>query len=88
MVVRLKSRQPDGSVVGESRRVCHLVAVPDSDSMPEFLVGYCGVRIFPGAAEILPAAVGMPCEPCMARSPISAFAMLRQFRDRLGIQSP
>lgn len=84
MLVRLRTRQPDGTVVGETRRVCHLVPVPDVDAMPRFLVAYCGLRILPDTAEVLPSVVGMPCELCMARSPLPAFAMLRPVNNGLG----
>lgn len=40
LLVRLKSRQPDGTTVGETRRTCHLVPVPDVETMPEFLAAY------------------------------------------------
>jgi hypothetical protein len=73
LLVRLRSRQPDGTVVGESRRTCHLVPVPGSASMPAFLVACCGLRILPGAGEILPRAVGMPCETCVANVPMPTF---------------
>ncbi|MGB3442771.1 MAG: hypothetical protein WBA97_28850, partial [Actinophytocola sp.] len=65
-LVRLRSRQPDGSVIGESRRTCHLVPVPESTTMPEFLVACCGLRIGPGQGEVLPEAMGMPCELCLS----------------------
>lgn len=84
LLIRLRRVQPDGSVVGERQQYCHLVAVPDSAVMPEFLTAYCGLRITQGSGEVLPSAVGMPCELCMAHSPIPAFAALRRFRNRLG----
>jgi len=52
--------------------------------MPEFLTAYCGLRIAPGAGDVIPAAIGMPCESCMARSDIPAFDGLRRFRGQLG----
>jgi hypothetical protein len=84
ILVRLKPRQPDGSVIGESRRACHLVPMPEADAMPQFLTAYCGLRIAPGSGEVLSSPCGMPCEPCMANSPVAAFSMLRQFRPQLG----
>lgn len=84
LLVRLRSPQPDGSVVGETQRTCHLVPVPDTEVAPEYLVAYCGQRFGPGAGEVLPSAIGMPCERCMARSRIPAFSMLRPFGSRLG----
>ncbi|HEY0692122.1 MAG TPA: hypothetical protein VGD71_24150 [Kribbella sp.] len=85
LLVRLRARQRDGSVVGETRRVCHLVLVPDSPTVPEFLVALCGERIGPGAGEVLASVVGMPCEACMARSSLSPFALLRE---RLPVADP
>ena len=79
LLVRLRVRQPDGSTVGESRRVCHIVLVPEVHTEPEFLTTCCGLRIGPGAGEVVPRVAGMPCEPCMARSRISAFSMLASF---------
>lgn len=88
ILVRLKPRQPDGSVIGESRRTCHLVPLPDADAMPRFLTAYCGLRIAPGSGEVLATPVGMPCETCLARSPVPAFEMLRQFRGLSGGAAP
>ena len=82
-LVRLRSRQPDGTVIGESRRAWHLVPVPESMTVPEFLVACCGVRIGPGQGEVLPEAVGMPCESCLSRSSLPQFSMLAPFRSRL-----
>jgi hypothetical protein len=82
ILVRLKPRQPDGSMIGESRRTCHVVPVPDVDAMPQFLTAFCGLRIQPGCGEVLSVPHGMPCERCLARSPVVSFAMLRQSRDR------
>lgn len=75
-------------MIGESRRTCHLVPMPDADAMPPFLVAYCGLRIAPGSGEVLSTPVGMPCEPCLARSPVPTFALLQQFRGRLGPGTP
>lgn len=79
LVVRRKVRQPTGVVVGETRRVCHLVPVlvPESREVPVVLRAYCGLEIARGAAELLDGISGMPCEECLARSPIPAFEMLR-----------
>jgi hypothetical protein len=84
ILVRLKPRQPDGSMIGESRRTCHLVPLPDADAMPQFLTAYCGLRIAPGSGEVLSSPAGMPCELCMVRSPVVSFEMLQQTRARLG----
>ena len=83
IMVRLKARQPDGSMIGESRRTCHLVPLPEAGVLPPSLTTYCGVHIAPGAGEVLNAPVGMPCELCLSRAPVVSFDLLRQFRGRL-----
>ncbi|MGH3758267.1 hypothetical protein [Actinophytocola sp.] len=83
ILVRLKPRQPDGSLIGESRRTCHLVPLPESEVLPRRLTAYCGLEIGPGEGEVLSSPAGMPCEVCLARSPVVSFAMLRRFRGRL-----
>ncbi|SFQ67503.1 hypothetical protein SAMN05421810_11280 [Amycolatopsis arida] len=58
-------------VVGESRRVCHVVPVPDpwqARGLPERLTALCGEHIVVEQAELLPGLAGMPCEPCLLRS--------------------
>jgi hypothetical protein len=82
ILVRLKPRQPDGTMIGESRRTCHLVPLPEADAMPQYLTAYCGLRIAPGSGEVLSSPAGMPCEMCLARSPVVSMTMLRQARDR------
>jgi len=71
-------------MIGESRRACHLVPLPEADAVPQLLTAYCGLRIAPGSGEVLRSPTGMPCEPCLALSPAVTFAMLRQFRPRVG----
>lgn len=83
VLVRLRSHQPDGTVIGESRRAWHLVPVPESATVPEFLVAFCGVRIGPAQGEVLSEAVGMPCESCLSRSSLPRFSMLAPFRGQL-----
>lgn len=51
-------------VVGESRRVVHVVPIPDVEDIPEVLVALCGERIPQGKAEWLTQLCGMPCERC------------------------
>ena len=63
-------------VVGESRRVCHLIPVPVDQAVPEYLTALCGELVFPGEAEVLETICGMPCHSCMARSPSPAFGFL------------
>lgn len=69
-------------MIGESRRTCHLVPLPEADAMPRHLTAYCGLRIAPGSGEVLTSPAGMPCELCLARSPVVSMTMLRQVRDR------
>ncbi|MEV4050391.1 hypothetical protein AB0J55_04315 [Amycolatopsis sp. NPDC049688] len=54
-------------VVGESRRVCHLIPVP-AGPVPGHLTALCGEPIFPADAEVLDGLRGMPCHPCLLRS--------------------
>ncbi|MDT7804094.1 MAG: hypothetical protein QOI78_7527 [Actinomycetota bacterium] len=59
-------------VVGESRRVCHLIPVPAAGAVPEHLTALCGESIRPGEAEVLDGLRGMPCHAClMAHTPAS-----------------
>lgn len=60
-VVRLRR-----GVVGETRRVCHVVPIPVSGACPSELTALCGERIGPGQAELLSSLRGMPCEVCLA----------------------
>jgi hypothetical protein len=62
-VVRLRR-----GVVGERRRVCHIVRIPDEGPIPEELIALCGEPIAPSRAEVLNRICGMPCEACLARS--------------------
>jgi hypothetical protein len=52
-------------VVGESRRVVHVVPAPqNATTVPAVLTALCGEQIRPGTAEVLPELGGMPCGPC------------------------
>ena len=62
--VRLKR-----GLIGESRRVVHVVPIPHLDASPAALIAYCGEPIRPGTADLLSDAVGMPCERCLATLP-------------------
>lgn len=62
-IVRLRR-----GVVGERRRVCHLVPIPGSGPVPGELLALCGEPIAPGDAEVMNRVCGMPCEACLARS--------------------
>jgi hypothetical protein len=63
-------------VVGESRRVCHLIPVPAPGRVPEYLTALCGESIFPGEAEVLDGLRGMPCHACLVASAPAAGAVL------------
>ncbi|WP_332306952.1 hypothetical protein [Saccharomonospora cyanea] len=53
-------------VVGETRRVCHVVPVPDTNGVPDQLLALCGAVLRRGESEWLPSVRGMPCERCLA----------------------
>lgn len=80
ILVRLKPRQPDGTMIGERRRTCHLVPLPDTDTIPRHLTAYCGLPIWPGSGEVLAAPSGPPCEACLLRSPVVSLELLRRSR--------
>ena len=63
VVVRLRH-----GVVGETKRVCHVVPVPERGHIPAELTALCGEPILPAQAEVLDRVCGMPCETCLARS--------------------
>jgi len=84
LLVRMLARQPDGRSLGARERLCHLAPAPDPGAMPAFLTAYCGLQIAPGSAELLDHMQGMPCEVCLGKSPIPAFAFLRTFVNQLG----
>jgi hypothetical protein len=56
-------------LVGETRRVVHVVPVPAAHVMPDVLTAYCGLQIKPNEAERLDRPTGMPCEPCALNTP-------------------
>ncbi|SFR20121.1 hypothetical protein SAMN04488564_105124 [Lentzea waywayandensis] len=56
-------------VVGETQRTCHLVPVPDDDTLLA-LTAYCGELIYQGEAELLAQPSGMPCVGCLFRVPM------------------
>jgi len=67
LLVRLRP-----GVVGESRRVVHVVSFPTGDNVPEVLVAYCGEEIRRGPADVLPKPCGAPCEACLIEAPLPA----------------
>ena len=62
-IVRLRR-----GVVGERRRVCHMVRIPADGGVPGELIALCGEHIVPGDAEVMHRICGMPCEACLAKS--------------------
>jgi hypothetical protein len=55
-------------VVGESRRVCHLIPIPADQPVPDHLTALCGERVYPGDADVLDRICGMPCLSCLLQS--------------------
>src|SRR5439155_6655557 len=53
------------------------VPVPQSGEVPEVLRAYCGEAIAPGCADLLTAISGMPCQSCLAASPVPLLALPR-----------
>jgi hypothetical protein len=62
-------------VVGESKRVCHLIPIPVGPAAPDYLTALCGERVYSGQAEVLDRISGMPCHLCLVRSS-SAYGLL------------
>jgi hypothetical protein len=60
---------PNGRIAGETDRVVHLIPVPDTGTMPDHLVAFCGITIWPRQADLVAAGTGMPCVPCVIASP-------------------
>lgn len=71
-IVRLRR-----GVVGECRRVSHLVPLPETGPIPTELSALCGAPIDPHDAEVLDGIAGMPCEACLARQARRACRQLR-----------
>jgi hypothetical protein len=63
-------------VVGESRRVIHLIPVSADRALPDRLTALCGEEVYPGQAEMLDRICGMPCQTCLLRSPAPAAGFL------------
>jgi hypothetical protein len=51
-------------LVGETRRLCHVVELPAGDTVPDALSALCGEAFPPGVLEQLAAWHGMPCIAC------------------------
>jgi hypothetical protein len=69
MTVRLIIARPLPGTVGETRRVVHVFPLPPDGAVPERLTAYCGETFRPGKLQLLERPVGMPCVPCLRRSP-------------------
>ncbi|HEV7906860.1 MAG TPA: hypothetical protein VGP03_01840 [Pseudonocardiaceae bacterium] len=63
VVIRYRS-----GVVGESRRVSHLIVLEDQEFLPDHVTTLCGTQIMQGEADALDHISGMPCELCIVRS--------------------
>lgn len=77
LLVRLRR-----GVVGETKRIVHVVPIPDPDVMPEELTAYCGARFTPGAIELLSEPTGIPCVSCLALAPVPSAPALPPKSDR------
>ncbi|SDQ34935.1 hypothetical protein [Actinopolyspora saharensis] len=56
-------------IVGETQRQVHLTTLDDSDPAPTEWRTHCGIGIPAEQAEISELPAGMPCLPCLMRSP-------------------
>jgi hypothetical protein len=63
-------------LVGETCREVHIVPIQQVDTIPAVLTAYCGLRIRPGTAELLPEPAGMPCVHCLAVLPLPSYPQL------------
>jgi DNA-binding transcriptional ArsR family regulator len=67
--VRLFLARPLPGTVGETRRVVHVFEVPPEGTVPERLTALCGSSFGRRELERLDHPKGMPCEPCLRRTP-------------------
>ncbi|NYH78332.1 hypothetical protein FHR84_001654 [Actinopolyspora biskrensis] len=56
-------------VVGETQRQVHLCTPDDSGTTPDEWRTHCGIGIPAEQAEVSDLPAGMPCLPCLMRSP-------------------
>ncbi|WP_017974530.1 hypothetical protein [Actinopolyspora halophila] len=56
-------------VVGETQRQVHLSTLDDSGTTPTEWRTHCGIGIPAEQAEVAELPAGMPCLPCLMRSP-------------------
>ncbi|MEU3275406.1 hypothetical protein ABZ639_31530 [Saccharomonospora sp. NPDC006951] len=59
--------RPVQGAVGEAKRVCHVIPIPDG-TLPNELTALCGTSFGHGQLERLDGAAGMPCEACLWRA--------------------
>jgi hypothetical protein len=57
-------------LVGESKRVVHVVPVTDHHTTLDTLTAYCGLRFTPGTVDLVPDITGTPCFPCLLNAEI------------------
>lgn len=57
-------------LIGETKRVVHVVPVPDPSAAPDELIAYCGERFLPGTLELHSGPTGMPCVRCLRYAPL------------------
>jgi len=69
VTVRLFLARPLPGTVGETRRVVHVFEVPPDGAVPERLAALCGSSFGRQELERLDHPKGMPCEPCLRRTP-------------------
>lgn len=60
---------PNGRMAGEADRVVHLIPVPDTRTIPDHLVTFCGMAIWAGQSDLVTVGTGMPCVPCLIAFP-------------------
>ncbi|WP_040927834.1 hypothetical protein [Saccharomonospora azurea] len=60
--------RPLRGTVGETRRVCHVFALPRGGK-PKRLAALCGAAFGPGQLELLDRPAGMPCVACLRNAP-------------------
>jgi hypothetical protein len=68
--------RPRQGAMGESRRLCHLIPKPSSDTRPIRLAALCGTQFAPDELEWLERPAGMPCLPCLLAAPTPTAATL------------
>lgn len=67
--LRLGVVLPNGRVAGHSDQCVHLFPISGGCGVPSQLRAYCGMAVEPGMAEIVSAASGAPCLPCLLGAP-------------------